>query len=379
MMNELNMLIRPFTPSVSVIVPIYNAPLSLKNLITSLASSVPQPLPGLTFQFLDDGSPDPAIRSLFTDPFFTRTDVQVETRAENRGFIFTVNEGILKAPADADIVILNSDTEVWTELFSTLQAEAHSDSQIASVTPLTNNGTIASLFSFPSGAELPAGLSARQIAETVAKLQIPSPRVPIPTGVGFCMYLKRTALQAIGLLDPIYGKGYGEECDWSRKAVSQGWSHLISTRAFVYHSGTQSFPSETKKLAIQQNSRILNQRYPEYDVEVATYVRKDPLWLARLEISLALLTEDRKNRTPSPPTDLVITPETSLLLQINHLAQERDQLLNQLAQIGGSESFLFNVMKKVMKVMAKFKASMDRLPFLKSLLRAIVYSASGKA
>jgi hypothetical protein len=235
--------------------------------------------------------------------------------------------------------------------------------------------------------------------------------------------MKRAAIQSVGLLDSIYGKGYGEECDWSRKAVSQGWHHLISTRAFVYHSGTQSFKSETKKRAIQQNSLILNRRFPEYDFEVASYVRKDPLWLARIEICLTLLIKNKKtdslitleivqNEPPlltlkgacagaftfqerfhphclpllltflktygaqvqilqeklAPLSDQETTQanlaqkmRTEILL-IDQISKERDQLLEQLTQLGGANSLLF-------KFMAKLKRILDRYPLFKSMLR----------
>src|SRR5690606_7819288 len=133
--------------------------------------------------------------------FFRRPDVRVLRHPTNRGFIGNVNAAILESAEDADIVILNSDTEVWDEVFSVLQKDAHSDARIASITPLTNNGTIGSVFDFPNGHDVPPELSATQLAQLARRLDLPLIDHPAPTGVGFCMYLKREALSAIGLLD----------------------------------------------------------------------------------------------------------------------------------------------------------------------------------
>lgn len=270
-----------------VVVPVYNAPAMVEGLIRSLTSAVPEPIQGLTFLFSDDASPDPRIREVFEAPFFSRPDVAIRRNTGNLGFIGNVNASIEASARDADVLLLNSDTEIWEEVFSVLQAEAHSDPAIASITPLTNHCTIASVFDFPNGGAVPDELSAPQLAKVARQLNLPLIRHPAPTGVGFCMYLKREAIESVGLLDHAYGRGYGEECDWSRKAITLGWKHYISPKAFVLHVGTQSFLSEEKQAAIDANGALLLSRYPEYDLEVARYIRTDPLKFTRIDVLLA--------------------------------------------------------------------------------------------
>ncbi len=66
--------------------------------------------------------------------------------------------------------------------------------------------------------------------------------VPVPTGVGFCMYMTAAALDAVGTLDAeAFGKGYGEENDWCLRAIKAGFVNLLAEDVFVYHAGQISF------------------------------------------------------------------------------------------------------------------------------------------
>jgi hypothetical protein len=154
-------LIRPVT----VIVPVFNASDEVRRLIASLETSVSSPEQNLSFVFADDGSSDPEMRSVWALPFFSRADVRLRRSETNVGFIRTVNAVFADLRTDSDIVILNSDTRVCGSPFATLQEDAWSTPMVASVTPLTTNGTIASLFAFPGGDDLP-WVSSRRPSQT---------------------------------------------------------------------------------------------------------------------------------------------------------------------------------------------------------------------
>ena len=65
------------------------------------------------------------------------------------------------------------------------------------------------------------------------------------TGVGFCMYVTRRALDLCGLLDEdTFGRGYGEEVDFCLRASRVGLRHLVEDSTFVYHRGGVSFGDE---------------------------------------------------------------------------------------------------------------------------------------
>ena len=70
----------------------------------------------------------------------------------------------------------------------------------------------------------------------------------LPTGVGFCLYLRRAMLDAVGLFDPAFGLGYGEENDLCLRAARAGWRNLLADNAFVVHTGGRSFVGQKAEL-----------------------------------------------------------------------------------------------------------------------------------
>jgi GT2 family glycosyltransferase len=66
--------------------------------------------------------------------------------------------------------------------------------------------------------------------------------IDLPTAVGFCMYIRRACLDAVGLFDAErFGRGYGEENDFSRRATRAGWRNVLCADVFVFHAGGVSF------------------------------------------------------------------------------------------------------------------------------------------
>src|SRR6185436_20888890 len=105
---------------------------------------------------------------------------------------------------------------------------------------------------------------AAHVAHIVHRLNLVATDLPAPTGVGFCMYLKREAMTSVGAFDEAFGPGYGEEVDWCQRALERGWTHRISTRVFVFHAGTKSFVAEEKQRLIARHTRLVNSRHPDY-------------------------------------------------------------------------------------------------------------------
>ena len=60
----------------------------------------------------------------------------------------------------------------------------------------------------------------------------------IPTAHGFCMYIKREAIDDLGLFDEeTFGKGYGEENDFSYRCLQAGYRHLLCDNTYILHKG----------------------------------------------------------------------------------------------------------------------------------------------
>ena len=64
------------------------------------------------------------------------------------------------------------------------------------------------------------------------------PLVELPTAVGSCMAIRRACLDEVGGFDADrFGRGYGEENDFCRRASAADWRHVAATDLFVWHRG----------------------------------------------------------------------------------------------------------------------------------------------
>ena len=157
---------------------------------------------------------------------------------------------------------------------SAIEECAASDPAIASVTPLTNNGEIASIPAFcrPNPWPDDAERWARACRESG------SPLYPqVPTTVGFCMFMRRAAIDEIGLFDEAaFGRGYGEENDWCMRAIQAGWHHVLCDSAFVAHEGGASFGPLGLKPGGEAMETLLS-RYPDYMDRVQAFIEADPM------------------------------------------------------------------------------------------------------
>jgi GT2 family glycosyltransferase/glycosyltransferase involved in cell wall biosynthesis len=204
----------------------------------------------------------------------------------NLGFIKTVNRGFLLHP-DRDVLILNSDAFVNRDYLDRLRSHALNP-QVATVTPLTSNGEICSYPSVCRDNSWQLELSDEKLDELAASVNR-GQSVSIPTGVGFCMYITRAALQQVGLFDAdAFGKGYGEENDFCVRATKLGYTHLLAGDVFVRHAGGVSF-SERKLKAIQNAMRVMELRHPGYQATISAYLALDSVKGMRRRLDIARL------------------------------------------------------------------------------------------
>ncbi len=272
----------------TVIIPIYNAARALQRCLTSLA------LHGQhagEYLLIDDASPDPAVARLLENLPPLSAPVRCLRNSANLGFVGTVNRGI--AESTGEVLLLNSDTIVTEAWLERIEACANSDPRIGSITPWSNNAEICSLPTFCRANPEPPEPDA--IARAIAASGSPS-YPELPTGVGFCLWLRRAALEQIGSFDQAtFGRGYGEENDWCRRAAGHGWRNVLCDDAYVVHQGGQSFAAEGHQPG-GENLRRLVARYPDYERIVAAFIQADPLASRRDQLNTEFMpVEDRKS------------------------------------------------------------------------------------
>ena len=70
-----------------------------------------------------------------------------------------------------------------------------------------------------------------------------------PTGNGFCMYIKRRALDEVGFFDAeSFPRGYGEEGDFCMRARAAAWTNVVDDATIVFHHRSASFGGEKDEL-----------------------------------------------------------------------------------------------------------------------------------
>lgn len=275
-----------------IIIPIYNAFDFTKKCIETVIEHTD--LTKHTLLLINDKSTDQQILpllNLFTTEY-PSLNITIINNESNQGFVRTVNIGMQHS--SRDVVLLNSDTEVTKNWLPKIQKCAYSKAAIATVTPLSNNATLASVPDFMSENTIPSDFTIEEYAEIVERCSM-NLFPEIPTANGFCMYIKREAINNIGLFDEkTFGKGYGEENDFSYRCLQAGYRHLLCDNTYIYHKGTQSFSQEKTEL-INSHLQILKSRYPSCVENTESFVQQNPISDIQLNIRYAINSHSKKN------------------------------------------------------------------------------------
>ena len=177
---------------------------------------------------------------------------------------------------DRDVLLLNSDTIVTAGWLDKIIACAYREESIATVTPLSNSATLCSVPVMCQDNPVPENVTVDEYAGLIERCSLK--RYPtITVAVGFCMYIKRALIDAIGVFDAkTFGRGYGEENDFCNRAQQAGYHHVMCDDTFVYHKGTASFDTEDKKKLLEEHEAILNERYPSQMEQNHLYCMENP-------------------------------------------------------------------------------------------------------
>jgi GT2 family glycosyltransferase/glycosyltransferase involved in cell wall biosynthesis len=262
---------QPVTFSIDIVIPVYNAADDVRRCVESVLAHNHD---DCRITLIDDGSTDPRIALLFAELERRHLpELLLLRHDDNRGFIATANRGI--ANSSVDVVLLNSDTRVTSDWLGAIRRCAASDATIGTITPFSNNAEICS---FPLlCVDNPVGGQDESETIAAAMSRAAAPTYPdLPTGVGFCLFIRRALIDEIGLFDTAFGAGYGEENDLCLRAARSGWRNVLADDAFVVHVGGRSFAGQKVELS-PRNTAILLERHPHYTAMVEDYIRNDPL------------------------------------------------------------------------------------------------------
>jgi len=179
----------------------------------------------------DDASP-PEHRERLRDALDGKAELVLAD--ENAGFAHTANAGMRLAGDGDDVVLVNSDVIPLPGWLEALQHAAYADGDVGIVGPkllypdrtIQSAGSYRNLgapewfdhrYRFRAAGHPPAGVAAPVIAVT-----------------GACMYVKRAAVDGLGLLDERYPMAY-EDVDWCLRAWDAGMTVAYEPSATLIH------------------------------------------------------------------------------------------------------------------------------------------------
>ena len=173
---------------VDVVIPVYRGKSETLSCIWHVLKS-PNNTPHQVV-VIDDKSPEPEL-SAALERLAQAGHIHLLKNELNLGFVKTVNRG-MRLHEDRDVILLNSDTEVFGDWIDRLCGIAGKHPSCGTLTPLTNNGTVCSYPFFADQNDGTLELSFEELdrlARDVNRGEV----VATPTAVGFCMYIKRQA------------------------------------------------------------------------------------------------------------------------------------------------------------------------------------------
>lgn len=255
-------------PRIDIVIPVHNEWHVLRPCLESVEAFTSYP--NARIVILDDGS-DEFVRGRIerwaAGP--RRMSVEVKRNETALGFVQNANRGLRETDGDF-VALLNSDTVVTPSWLERLVNAISSDPRIACVMPMSNQCSFHSV-------DIPMGWNIFQYSADLGRHMQRTCFDAVTVG-GFCLLMRREALDDVGLYDEIYGRGYGEESDWCMRARRRGWRVTGAEDVFVYHRGKVSFKTFKDETFREGNYQTFMSRYgAEYSAAMSQYQRRNAL------------------------------------------------------------------------------------------------------
>jgi len=236
-----------YAPGVSVVIVSYNSATSLEACLGSVLRHM-----GADDEVVvvDNASQDATV-DLIGKIKATDRRIGAILNRENLGFSEGCNIGI-RASAKEFILLLNPDTVVTAGCLKRLCAP-FADRTVGATGPISDSVAHLQQIPYHVPANLDGDFSIDTFAEFVAKRN-DGQTLETKILVGFCMMLKRSILDEVGLLDPDLFLGC-DDFDMSWRLQLAGYRLLIARSAYVHHAHHVSFrsePEETTSALVQQ-------------------------------------------------------------------------------------------------------------------------------
>ena len=280
-----------------VAVPVYGTHRHLDQCLSS-AAAITSDTVAVDTLVIDDGSPDLDFAAELAATCAAHGLAHYRS-PRNQGIPRTFNLAIRRAQTAGyeSVVLVNSDVVAPPTIVDDLCAAA-AEPDVASVTAWSNQASAFSLDHAHRDERLAAVERVTEVAFSLRTRFGPF-GLELPTGAGHCMLLTMEAVSRVGLMDPVFGRGYCEELDWCQRARIAGLRHVLALGSFVWHRGSATSdavgllgPTER---SVPQNEAIVEARYPAFRRDVHQFFARDTFERAKND-ALAAITIDAARR-----------------------------------------------------------------------------------
>ncbi|MEO5834484.1 MAG: glycosyltransferase [Nakamurella sp.] len=224
---------------------------------------------------LDDHSPEPGWSDEVA-ALCVELGIGYYCTPRNLGIPRNVNLGLARGVTGGYdyVMICNSDIILPSGVVLGLLDCVRTDDKIGSVTALSNN---VSLYSVPNS-DPDAYLADQDIVDWVnAGLlgHYGTSVMDIPAGISFCIIIPTPVIRDIGLMDPVFGRGYCEETDFTLRSLRAGYRIGLAPGVFTYHQGGGSNVEaglvSHGMTTVPANEAIIDLRYPQFRNQVSAF------------------------------------------------------------------------------------------------------------
>lgn len=252
-----------------IVIPVFNA----AEYVEKCVKSVLETTQSCEILIINDSSTDHRTLEFLTK-LSTNNRIRIIDNEANLGFVRSANIGF-KNSYGKHVLLLNSDTVVFPNWLNRIAYYFNLDRKAWTVTPFSNAATI---FSMPFPTETPLDLETSRLLDQFLSQDILRASVTIsaPTCHGFCVAIHKDALNSLGgFNEDDFGRGYGEENEFSMRVKAAGFKNVIATNTLVHHFGSKSFGKENLELSKANMQKLLN-LHPSYLQEVKLFLRGQP-------------------------------------------------------------------------------------------------------
>ncbi len=326
---EHNTISRTKRKLVSIIILTYNGLEFTKKCVESIQKNTNSPHEII---FVDNASKDGTVNYL-KRLAAKHSNYSIVLNSTNRGFPVGNNLGIAASKGDY-IILLNNDVVVTKDWLEGLIECAERKPEIGIVGPMTN------YISGIQREETAIYKNIQELPKFASEYQNKhfGEWKAYPRITGFCMLIKRSVIQSIGGLDPIYGKGNFEDDDFCLRARQKGFTAAIACDVFIHHYGSKSFRAGgTEKYVecLKRNEKVFEAKWGGNFAEV--WGNKNLLKNVMLYVALDL---DGIDETYAHALERYVAHNYAEALQQFAFAEH---ILNECPS-GESETTLFDIM-----------------------------------